>query len=596
MFKDIIEKFKLKYLNPEKEIENELNYEDKTRICYGILNISNDIPYFYNNVFQDLELFKSNDENTVFNKIDNTMTTFGSIFLKNILKNPIKDISILEKRQIIIKNIVNNPKYQEDIEQNLIILKKNEYNLLWLWKEMEKETKEYIDMVYFRSKILSHLNKNKLLLRIVNYYRIVFSPAFSIISPIICIILPFLIVRFFFKVPISFKFFYKSFTSGVIDLPFNNRGGIFKGLKYISTTLWVIFYLHGIYNCLYVSHNINKVINLIHGKLNSISEFIRISYALNEKYYKLVNSDLVEKKLIDLWDNTFMKSPTLLSDKGMILATFSEIQDNKDMMLDIINYIAKLDCYSAISKLYINNSKNENAKYCFPKYINKNRPKIDIDGNWHPFIDNDSVVTNSLKMKGNIIITGPNAGGKSTFIKSILYSVLFSQTICISCCNKLELTPFSILNSYLNIPDCKGKESLFEAEMRRSLEHIDILNKLPKDNFALIIMDEIFSSTNPKEGIAGAYSICTKLGKYKNNISLITTHYNYITSLGKNKSKFINYHMPITRNENNDIKYNYKLKKGISKQFIALELLEKKGFDKKIINDARKICKKLGNV
>ena len=54
--------------------------------------------------------------------------------------------------------------------------------------------------------------------------------------------------------------------------------------------------------------------------------------------------------------------------------------------------------------------------------------------------------------------------------------------------------------------------------------------------------------------------------------------------------------MPITRNENNDIKYNYKLKKGISKQFIALELLEKKGFDKKIINDARKICKKLGNV
>ena len=42
--------------------------------------------------------------------------------------------------------------------------------------------------------------------------------------------------------------------------------------------------------------------------------------------------------------------------------------------------------------------------------------------------------------------------------------VIFAQTIGIAFCDSLEITPFSLINTYLNIPDCKGKESLFEAE------------------------------------------------------------------------------------------------------------------------------------
>ena len=53
-----------------------------------------------------------------------------------------------------------------------------------------------------------------------------------------------------------------------------------------------------------------------------------------------------------------------------------------------------------------------------------------------------------------------------------MFEVLcLGQTFGIST-SSFKFTPFSIINTYLNIPDCKGKESLFEAEMRRSLEHI----------------------------------------------------------------------------------------------------------------------------
>ena len=104
-----------------------------------------------------------------------------------------------------------------------------------------------------------------------------------------------------------------------------------------------------------------------------------------------------------------------------------------------------------------------------------------------------------------MVITGPNAGGKSTFIKSITINVLLSQTLGISAASNFKITPFSLINTYLNIPDVKGKESLFEAEMHRARDHIKMLDKLDKHQFSFVIMDEIFSSTNPEEGISGGY-------------------------------------------------------------------------------------------
>ena len=131
----------------------------------------------------------------------------------------------------------------------------------------------------------------------------------------------------------------------------------------------------------------------------------------------------------------------------------------------------------------------------------------------------------------NSIITGPNAGGKSTIIKSIGISLLTSQTLGLAFADNLQFTPFHILNSYLNIPDCKGKESLFEAEMHRSLDHIKMCKNLPEEQRSFIIMDEIFSSTNPHEGISGAYAIAKKMASFDNSVCVITTHFTQLTNL-----------------------------------------------------------------
>jgi DNA mismatch repair protein MutS len=184
----------------------------------------------------------------------------------------------------------------------------------------------------------------------------------------------------------------------------------------------------------------------------------------------------------------------------------------------------------------------------------------------------------------NAIITGPNAGGKSTFIKSLLINILFAQTTTICLASEFKLCPFDIINSQINVPDNKGHASLFEAEMYRCKNNLDLLKQHPEKK-TLIVLDEMFSSTNPVEGIAGAFAIAKRLAHTDNCLLIFTTHFTYLTKLAKATGRFINFKMNV-KYEQQGMIYPYKLEQGISKQYIALELLEKNGFDQDIINDA----------
>tara|TARA_B110000238_G_C15830847_1_gene312660 strand:- start:67 stop:606 length:540 start_codon:yes stop_codon:yes gene_type:complete len=140
--------------------------------------------------------------------------------------------------------------------------------------------------------------------------------------------------------------------------------------------------------------------------------------------------------------------------------------------------------------------------------------------------------------------------------------------------DNINLTPFYYISSQINIVDDKGCESLFQAEMNRIIENINNVEECKKSNkFSILFLDELFNSTNIIEGVSGSYSICKKLCDITTNITLLTTHYNYLNKLEKNTNKFKNYKMESVQN-NNIIKFPYKIKEGYSKQYIALELLK----------------------
>ena len=592
---------------PDEMTKVTIGKQEMELICHQIFP---DIKSLHQNIINqdvkiDLEIFEGlglDKENSIFSNINLCKTNVGSFLLKNILGNPIKDTKILESRQKIINKLVLDKKYYEEVKNSLNIIKNNEVDILYLWKVLDEEAKYLIDMVFFQNKFLKMFNKNEWVLKMYNYYIIIFSPIHGILTPILMVLAPFIFIKFYFKKEMSISLYFKllklavSGISNIMKFNPNQDTSNWTISQMASLLMWLVFYVHALYSNIQLAKTTNSIINILHTKLNGMSKLVKEGHNLFEiigkdidNFSKFVTYD-VKQKFGILWDDVFTQNPTLFSNKGKILKTYTCLTEKKDNLLDLLRFVATTDTYLSIANIY------KKGGYCFPEYDNKSlKPYIDSKEIWYPILKN-KVVKNNISIGNenplNLLITGPNAGGKSTFIKSLSLGIIFAQSLSITIGSQFKFTPFSIINTYLNIPDCKGKESLFEAEMRRSLQHIKTMEKTPKENFSFVIMDEIFSSTNPNEGVSGAYAIADKLGSFTNSVCIITSHYSYLTNMEK-EGKFKNYKIPISRDRENKIIYNYKLIPGISNQFIALELLEKKGFDKEIIRKAQKVNQEL---
>ena len=575
------------------------------------------------NTFNDLEIFNSVTEDTpsVVKSIDKTYTFMGKSKLHHVLKNPVADIKILKSLQKNIRAIRNSSRYSEIVEY-LEVLREQEKSVLWLLREKTNEETHIIDQLYFKNRFLKHLNSNEVVMNIYNYFRIIFSPVYGLLSPVMFMLVPFIYLRIFTGIRIPFTTYMKLFRMtlfGGIPDPIDmirttqqaynsrnpemirnllgrdaSRGGNIKLSKIASMLFSLVLYIQNVINSFEISGRTRETIDAIHVKLNSCAEYITTANKLIELTNTILerNNDTPQNPFPILANSTFREKPSITSNKGYILVSFKEIRENSEKFYNLLSGVAETD-YLVNTIQLLNNTVTTGPKYCFADYLVNDRPLIDARDIWHPCLDHDRIIMNSInldKSRPNLVITGPNAGGKSTFIKSITINVLLSQTLGITAASEFRITPFSLINTYLNIPDVKGKESLFEAEMHRAREHLLKLQNLPSDQFSFLIMDEIFSSTNPEEGISGGYAICEMLGKYTNSISIITTHFTKLTKL-EESSNFSCYKIPINRDENGEIVYTYKLEPGVSDQFIALELLGKKGFDREIVNRAINLCK-----
>lgn len=608
----------LKLMNVLKNESKELNNNEKEYLVKTkIFKVDEDYPF---NLFKDsayfkyneLEFFKSNDndsENTLFNKINHTSSTLGKYKLIEILTNPINDIHKLNQRKILIEKC-------SKLKEKCKSLSKIESNILWFFKDTSEEIDNMLEMIYFNDFWNRWINDYKNLLNIYFNFKLIIIPLYGLLFPILIIFIPYLIVTYIFKLKIPFSFYWKNVKSvyfsgtGVTSLisqfsgfyNFTNDNSdlsgklitfIFKsfnkilksGLGNILYYCFTIFsYVYGFYTTLDYSYSYLKIIKFFKEKLNKISEFVfEIKQIFNEnKYFE--NDELKEKfhnKLNNDTINTISlidyKKPIsyVFSNKGEILKYFNYIQKNFNELKPFIEYYSYLDAWSSISLL---------KDYSKPLFIKNHKPYIKLEQFGNIGLDN-SIKNDIILRNKNLIITGPNASGKSTFLKSIITNIILSQTICLSHSKKMIITPFTHINTYLNIPDCQGKESLFQAEMNRCYNQIDLLKQMKKDEFVFTIMDEIFVSTNYQEGVSGAYAICKKMATFPNSLCIVSTHFPVLCKVFDKNNLFKNYYFSIEKNN----KKTYKVKEGYSKQHFALELLNRKGFDKDILDNSKKM-------
>ena len=240
--------------------------------------------------------------------------------------------------------------------------------------------------------------------------------------------------------------------------------------------------------------------------------------------------------------------------------------------------------------IYLNNY-NEDllslSKYVKEKKINKctiveNKTPIIKKMYYLPHIL-DKPVKNTVSLNNNLLITGPNASGKTTLIKSVLINLFLSQSIGFGCYSNCKTKIYDYFHSYLNIPDTSNRDSLFQAESRRCKEILDIIHDTDCDTRHFCIFDELYSGTNPVDASNAGNAFIQYLQQYNNVNFILTTHYTSICKKYKNHKRVQNYKMDVIIDENDNYTYTYKLKKGISNIKGARRVLKDLNYPEQII-------------
>lgn len=570
-------------------------------LVYTLANLDSDVVVG-KDVFNDIEVFHPYDnesmDSTLASIVDrHTQTKGGSKFLRGILATPQHDAEVLKARSRCIHELDES----KSIIDASLSLSRMEQDFLWMFAQKDEAVSNILDGIYFNQFFNKKCNDYAGVLTSYNIYKILVSPTIGILSPVMFFILPYMILMYTFgkSFNVSFSTYMRTLWKSFFQTPnlfalLGPRGKLIGRINTISYILSMCFYFQGILNSVQLSYTTHQIVKYICDKTNNAMVFLRHALEVSETNktvidtYKRFYSNLdalpadVEQSTVTMLESYKpYKKFSMLSQFGIQLKLYKSF--DRDLFKPLVNRLYFLDALFAVKKL------SSELKLSIPEYLGNDRtsPVYACVGAWNIHLDKNIAVCNDFQAT-NTIITGPNAGGKSTFVKMIVTNALLAQTLCVTSCESLQMTPFKVISTQINIPDCKGHESLFEAEMNRCLYNLNTMLEY-KSQPCLVALDEIFSSTNVIEAISGAYAILENMASQENTLTIVTTHLSYLTNLKKTTTFQCKRMSVIISSGEGDsalISYPYRLMDGVSKQYIALELLRNKGFDKSIVDRA----------
>jgi hypothetical protein len=604
-------------INKKKDIVNTtfclpITYVDKNKLHEIDPHVMTDLELIL--VQSDLEKEKEEEkekkvntvvkQKTMYEHVFGPETIYGKRFLEQWAKYYTSDIRFLKDSQTLIQKCQANH-FNHSAESY------SDIHDIWSSIQGDKNFKDkfgYIDIA-----MLEPLNSSSLFLQILSLQNLA-SPVISLLTPLIILIIPFFILRFQ-KLTIDISTYISSLKKIAQYHPvgkiFENFGSVPWDKKvyiFISIAFYFLQIYQNIMSCYRFYKNMFLIHNNIHKFANYISgsiENIRTVHSIIEKE-KLssysgfqVESEKHAQTLSELYDEIRNVMPFKLtlanvSNIGTIMKLYYRFHCDENVK-NAISYTFGFNSYvehlSGLARL-IKNKKIAPCTFLLPS--SPSSKKTYFKSSYYAPLMNDRPVKNNIALNKKATITGPNAAGKTTMIKSTLLNIIFSQQFGYGFYKKAKLVPYEFVHSYLNIPDTSGRDSLFQAESRRCREIITcLLEHKTKRHFC--IFDELYSGTNPYEAVASAYGFIKYLNTFENVDLLLTTHYSKLCKLLE-AERVENMHMKIERTGGqgqddkkvvNSIRYTYKLGKGISSVKGGIKVLEDLDYPVEIINDTR---------
>ena len=347
-----------------------------------------------------------------------------------------------------------------------------------------------------------------------------------------------------------------------------------------------------------------KKVNALIAKLPLLKEFIPSLKTLNLKnespernafsyiwHYFTCPADfetfINNIKVFDPNQNSMFKHFT-----ARVLATYRLIDLHKEKFFNPIMAIAELDTYLSLARLYKQAQGKPNT-FSFPQYLQTNKPCIDLTNFWNPAVGGNAVA-NSLTLglhnhPKDIIITGPNAGGKSTLMRALIYTLLMGQSYGIVPAQEGDaqacFTPFANIRAYLNITDDPAKErSLFQVSIQRAQELLQSAEQATPQAFSLTLFDELYNGTKPEIAESLAFGTLKYLSTLAHNSCIASTHFPCVEKLQESTGTSFAYYKLASRNSTET---RHKLLPGVYNEFNGFELAQEAQLPQSVVIDSK---------
>jgi DNA mismatch repair protein MutS len=334
---------------------------------------------------------------------------------------------------------------------------------------------------------------------------------------------------------------------------------------------------------------------------------LKVGYNRVHGYYIEISRGQSEKAPVE-----YIRRQTLKNAERFITPELKEFEDKalsaksraltreKQLYAELLETLNKdlqslQNCASAISEIDLLATLAERAhslNFCQPELTEQ--PGIDIQGGRHPVVEqvlSEPFVANDLQMNDKrkmLIITGPNMGGKSTYMRQASLIVLLAQigSFVPATSAKIGLVD-RIFTRIGSSDDLAGGRSTFMVEM---METANILHNATKNS--LVLMDEIGRGTSTFDGLSLAWACGYHLAEKVKAYTLFATHYFELTSLPDTVSGTINVHLDATEHKDS-IVFLHSVQEGPASQSYGLQVAKLAGIPKEVVMLAKNELQRL---
>ena len=541
----------------------------------------------HNSIIEDLEL-----NNSIYNTLCNNQSSkICSAFIRVVSEYYTNDKLFLKDNQKAIELMNTKTNYCSPEQTDMIVSFLDDT----INDEYFIEKFMYIDV-----ECLSFLNENDMFMKVYSFIGIS-SPIFALLSPLFVLIMPFVMLKLQ-NVEISYSVYIQILGDIIQSKVFGKVILTEEGVKFedkIYAFLCVGLYIYNIYQNIQKCIKYYENIVLIHNHIQRVSDFLSLTIpmmklSLSERvfytsephniYYKNMETHLpvlesLQEMLLSI--KPFEMNIEEAFQLGLLYKTFYTIYSNKTIHTSLYYALGYQGYMSILNELYKNVELKLLSNATFYKKSKKDK-KVKFKNIVYPvLIKEPTNVSNDISLDKNMILTGVNASGKTTMLKSVFINIILSQQMGIGSFSSFSFQPYDYLHCYINIIDTSDRYSLFQSECKKCQEIIQSIQENPnKKHFC--VFDEIFSGTTPDEAIKCGYGFLTFLNSNPNIKFILTTHFMDLCKQLEDDN-ISNYKMVSTIHDKT-LLHTYKLEKGMNDIQGSVEILRQLNFPEEVIS------------